>query len=262
MQMLNRIISHLPNELYLHLRRLDYKIFRKKDFNDLQQLRKFETDSGSSYKPFDDKKAIFIHIPKCAGISINKALFGNLAGGHTRLDEYLVIFGAKEIEDYFKFTFVRNPWDRVVSAFHFLKSGGTNEYDLRFSQRELTKFSNFSEFVVEWLNPESIWTRHHFKPQNFYIIDKYKKINLDYIAFFENIDKDFVHIANRLNVSEGLQKVNTSDRVDFRSYYTDQAAEVVAKIYRQDIELLGYNFDNSSLTKQIEYRDRKYLKDL
>lgn len=85
------ILTLLPQRIYLELIWLDFKINRKQQFNRHQNIRKTETNESYSYKPFDDNKAIFIHIPKCAGVSVNKALFGNLAGGHTTLEDYMHI---------------------------------------------------------------------------------------------------------------------------------------------------------------------------
>lgn len=82
-----------------------------------------------SYKPLDNLKCIFVHIPKTAGISISRSIFGNLGGGHTKIRDYELIFSAKDFNNYFKFTFVRNPWDRIFSAYRFLKNGGINEED-------------------------------------------------------------------------------------------------------------------------------------
>lgn len=56
-------------------------------------------------------------------------LFGNLGGAQLRIPHDQLIFSQREFEDYFKFTFVRNPWDRLLSAFLFLKKGGANKVD-------------------------------------------------------------------------------------------------------------------------------------
>src|SRR3954454_22051651 len=60
---------------------------------------------------FDYYKCIFIHIPKTAGLSVSKTLFGNYAGTHLGIDHYIATLGRKTVEEYFKFAFVRNPWD-------------------------------------------------------------------------------------------------------------------------------------------------------
>lgn len=122
--MKKKLIEILPSRVYLHLKRAHYKASHYKRFKNYQYQRKIITNDSYSFKPFDESKSIFVHIPKCAGVSINKSLYGNLAGGHTTFDEYIIIFEPKCIENYFKFTFVRNPWDRVVSAYFFLQKGG------------------------------------------------------------------------------------------------------------------------------------------
>ena len=62
-------------------------------------------------------KFIFIHINKCGGTSIDKVFSGKFRG-HKKAFDYKKL-NPKEFENYFKFTFVRNPWDRVVSFYHY-----------------------------------------------------------------------------------------------------------------------------------------------
>ncbi|PTB82515.1 hypothetical protein C9933_01775, partial [Methylophaga nitratireducenticrescens] len=180
--MKNSIIKNLPIPLYLRLKRYHFRIFHNSKYKNFQAQRKKITSDGFSYKPFDDLKAIFVHIPKCAGISINKSLFGNLAGRHTTLDDYIKIFEPKAIENYFKFTIVRNPWDRVVSAYFFLLKGGLNSQDKTFFDQELSGYPDFDSFVRNWLNKENIWKWHHFRPQFHYILDTHNKVSLDFIG--------------------------------------------------------------------------------
>ena len=120
-----KILYALPYDL----RRGLYARLKKTKFERLQQKRERLQDDGYTYKPYDDYRCIFVHIPKAAGMSICRSLFGNLAGGHATLSDYQIIFPRLEFESYFKFTFVRNPWDRVFSAYNFLKKGGATEFD-------------------------------------------------------------------------------------------------------------------------------------
>jgi hypothetical protein len=237
------LISMFPVELYLFLRRLNIRVFRKRYFNELQSMRRMVTTDGYSYKSFDEKKAIFIHIPKCAGISINTSLFGNLAGGHKRLDDYILIFGVEDFTNYFKFTFVRNPWDRVVSAYFFLKKGGLNEHDRKFFENQLSQYDGFSEFVRGWLTKENIYKYHHFKPQLFFLTDKYNKVSVDYIGYFENIEADFAYIAEKIGVENQLKKENSVKRKDYRLFYEEDTKKIVADVYEDDIQAFNYSFD-------------------
>ena len=81
----------------------------------------FNDSNDNMLKVFDKKKCIFFHIPKTAGISLVKALFGDLDWGHRDVKYYRNVFNKKKFDSYFKFTFVRNPYDRLFSAYSFLK---------------------------------------------------------------------------------------------------------------------------------------------
>ena len=150
---MRRILNALPVQLYLQLKWNYARTFDRENFFQLQRLR-HETPQGTfSFREFDTRRAIFIHIPKCAGIAIKKALFNDLSGSHTKLSTYCRIFEPHLILTYFKFTFIRNPWDRLVSAYHFLRAGGYNEADRRWFARELGSYRDFDDFVRNWLRP-------------------------------------------------------------------------------------------------------------
>jgi hypothetical protein len=238
----NRESAWPSTRLYLEARRLGSKCFEGRRFRARQRRRSVVTDTGYSYKPFDDTKSIFVHIPKCAGISISHALYGNLAGGHTTLDEYLRIFEPEAILSYFKFTIVRNPWDRLVSAFHFLKSGGVNESDKKWSEIELGKYDDFDSFVRGWVNSRNIWKSPHFQPQYHYFLDKGGRISLDFIGRFETLADDFAHIADRIGVRQHLPASNSSNHLPYSEYYSDATKKIVSGTYLRDIAILNYLF--------------------
>ncbi len=256
------LLSKLPTKPYLILKGLHYKRAYKEDYKHLQSLRKKISNKGYSFKPFDKYKTIFIHIPKCAGVSVNHTLFGNLAGGHTTLNEYLGIFEAESITNYFKFTIVRNPWDRLVSAYFFLKKGGFEKADKEWFESEISQYESFEQFVTEWVNKENILRYNHFHPQTNYIFDKYKKVPIDFVGFFENLDNDFEYIAEKIGVSERLPRKNAGEHKRYQDYYNEKTIEIVAKVYEEDIRVLGYDFENTNIENQIKLRNaigRNYL---
>lgn len=249
------VLELLPPAIYLRLKHWDFKRNYISKFEELQHMRNAITEDGYSYKPFDDTRSIFVHIPKCAGVAINKAIFGNLAGGHTTLDEYLNIFEPVCITSYFKFTVVRNPWDRVVSAYFFLRDGGfRNAADIEFG-KEFGDFPGFKNFVVNWVNKTNIWRSHHFRPQYHYMLEKRGKLHLDFVAFLENIDSDFAYIVDHIGISCTLAKSNKSEHKSYMDYYDEETMNIVAEVYAEDIRMLGYTFDNSSLEAQLMARD-------
>ncbi|RJR39511.1 MAG: hypothetical protein C4576_21430 [Desulfobacteraceae bacterium] len=212
----------------------------------LQAMRNIDTEKGRSLKPFDNRRCIFVHITKCAGISIAMTLFGNLGGGHLRIPHYQLIFEESEFEEYFKFTFVRNPWDRLLSAFLFLKNGGANKADREWAQNNLSRFEDFDTFVVKWVNSKSVHTWKHFVPQyKFLCAPGSRSPCVDFIGRFENLNGDFDHVGKKLGCHSTLRHLNRSggEKRDFRDYYTDETMEIVADVYHEDICMFGYGFE-------------------
>jgi hypothetical protein len=246
--------SIMPPSLYMGMKRGYFKLSRsKKELQKIRTLKTVNPSVGMSFKPFDDAKAIFVHVPKCAGDSISLTLFGNFSGSHTTLSEYINVFEPECMSSYFKFAFVRNPWDRLVSAFHYLKRGGWEE-DGDWFIRELGHFKDFDEFVKGWMTKDNIWKREYFRPQYHYILERKGKLQIDFIGFFENLEEDFGYITKRLGVDRQLLKSNKGNQGDYRSFYNDETMKIVADVYEADIKLLGYNFDNSSLPAQLVNR--------
>ena len=75
---------------------------------------------------------------------------------------------------FFKFAFVRNPWDRLVSSYFYLKNGGMNKMDNDWALENIKQYETFQEFVLRWVNKKNINSWIHFKPQNYWICDDKK----------------------------------------------------------------------------------------
>lgn len=228
---------------YLWYKWFKFSLLNRQKYIELQNKRLIDTSDGYSFKPFDDSQSIFIHIPKCAGVSVNKSLYGNLAGGHASYSDYTKIFSPKELSKYFKFTFVRNPWDRVVSAYFFLQKGGFNAKDKAWFDKELSQFPTFEEFVTQWLSKENIQKGLHFKPQYHYICDSKGAIQVDYIGYMETINDDFDKIKGYLGLNVTLPKNNKGEHSSYIKYYTPETQKIVADVYDIDIKMFGYTFD-------------------
>jgi hypothetical protein len=195
-----------------------------------------------SLRAFDQYQCIFIHITKSAGTSISRSLFGYLPYHHTAID-YRVIFGRRTFNQYFKFAFVRNPWDRLYSAYRYLKSGGWNETDKQWAETHLGAFRDFNHFVKQWLTPEAINSHIHFWPQYRFLCDSRGRLLVDYLGYFETLQSDVEKISARLDIDASLARHNASPGRDYRTVYDDVARNIVAQVYADDIELLGYDFD-------------------
>ena len=178
-------------------------------------------------------------------MAIASALFGDnkCIGGHYSIGFYKIIFH-EDFDFYFKFAICRNPWDRLVSAFHFLKAGGMYSGDRIWANNNLAEYHNFSEFVMRWVNKKNIYRKIHFVPQYEFICDSKGVIAVDFLGEFEKIDEAFHFISSQLGLKgRKLMRSNTTARnTDYRSYYGAREVEIVAEVYRRDIELFNYEF--------------------
>jgi hypothetical protein len=196
-----------------------------------------------SLTSFRRHRCIFVHIPKCAGISVARSL-GIEPDGHTTIATYQMIFSPADFRDYFKFAVVRNPWDRLLSAFLFLKNGGIATQDKVWADRFLAPYETFDAFVMRWVNTVNIKSIAHFRPQTDYICIRRNEPALDFIARYEDLEADFRHICEKVGVTATLLRLNAgaSGVKGYRDCYTDEARDKVAKVYADDIHLLGYRF--------------------
>lgn len=221
------------------------RLHKLRHINGYRKLRTevFPSEKGDfSLKPYDDHHCIFIHITKTAGTSVAKSLFNYLPYHYTAID-YRVIYGTRTYDRYFKFAFVRNPWDRLYSAYRYFKAGGWNDDDKTWARLHLAPYKDFNSFVQQWLTPENIKKHIHFKPQCEFICDSENNIIIDYLAYFETIDDDFDAIAARLGIDTQLGQHNTNPAVSYTTVYEEKSAQIVAQLYADDIIMFGYGFN-------------------
>lgn len=192
-------------------------------------------------------KNIFVHTPKTGGGSIRRAYDGanywSMIDHDIRDENYKYLREYNLDESTFCFGFVRNPWSRFVSAFNWLKIGGNCEEDKRDQLTYLGKIKNFDDFVTHCSDNTEILNQLHFKPQYEWICDDRGNILLDYVGKFENYQQDFLNICKRRNFPvRKLRQANKSQSMNYTSYYTERTINIVADIYKRDIELFNYNF--------------------
>lgn len=194
------------------------------------------------YSDFADEfHCIFIHIPRTAGTSVARTLFGR-GSRHVPWFEYQRA-NPRKFRRYFKFAFVRNPWDRLVSTYFFLKGGGLNEMDRAWADTHLAGYASFEEFVMGWLTEERSWSWVHFKPQHYFICDGELRIQVDFVGRMERVSTDFQTVADRLGCKRPLATGNRSRHRHYLTYYTPELLKKVAQVYAADVRLFGYSFD-------------------
>jgi hypothetical protein len=196
----------------------------------------------NSWRVFKNHSALFIHIPKAAGISFHQGIYKRESLGHVSIVAFIQQYGEKKIEDIFKFTIVRNPYDRLASAYNYLKQGGRNKNNDREYQKFIIKFENFEDFVLNGFDTDEYLTIEHLLPQVYWLYDDNGLVQMDYIGFFESIDKDFKIIASKIGkdaTAHLLPQENKTLKKEEISF-SPTMRSVVNRIYSEDFARFGY----------------------
>ena len=139
-------------------------------------------------------------------------------------------------DSYFKFSFVRNPFDFLVSLYFYINP------PKRHAIHSTAKDMEFKEFV-KW----HVSVNHPCQVE--FIMDPNDgKILIDYIGRFETLEKDIAIIRKRLNISTGESVKHRNPSVhrlsnDYKVYYDEESRKLVENHYRRDLDLLGYSFN-------------------
>lgn len=197
-------------------------------------------------------QCIFIEVPKTGSTSI-RSIIGHPKKPHLNIQEIKTkfyeelmpenfgflrqFFKKRNIEaqwnSYFKFGFVRNPWDRVVSLY------------LRKEGIQLADKMSFTEFVY-WIENSSDTSIHPSKHKNQldWFLDEKGNIAVDFIGKFENLESDWKIIANKLGIEAQLphSNKNREKKKHYTEYYTDELRDIISNKFKTDINYFGYTF--------------------
>lgn len=217
------------------------------------------------------RKFIFIHVPKSAGTSLAATLskystyldqevgagafssaqehyFSQRFGlrKHSTANEIKRIVGKDVWDGYFKFAFVRNPYDRLISAYNFLSGWAHLPEKFRWLIEQYPTVQSFLESGVwhENLGPDKI-----FSPQSYWLAQSSETgpLMIDCVGKVEKIQQDFALIRKKIEREGGQEEVlgilNKSRRSKERFSWTSQATAQVKKYYAMDFELFGYDTD-------------------
>ncbi len=227
-------------------------------------------------------RIIFVHVQKTGGDSLEKALrsvdpdavdsppikwprrlqkeviqLASIPGtegfwhGRAPLCEGKHLF-ARDVQDsldsavwrsYFKFAWVRNPFDRLVSWYHMIQQ--LNQ-DYRLWKYARSESSDFDSFVR---NCTAVVYESPFERKSFcfnqidYITDERGRTIVDFVGRFESLEEDFARLCELAGLPKlRLGKYNSSKHGNYRSYYTDETREVVCTRYQRDLEAFNYAF--------------------
>ena len=213
-----------------------------------------------------DPPFLFVHIDKAAGSNIQHALrpfmktagrnkmrrllglLGplNRTGGLYRQLEFSEHAPASRVEAclprqvyarLYKFAFVRNPWDRLVSRHAYLLRQKKHAHS-----STVNKLGSFDAYL-QWelgRGPHNGGMRH----QTDYVTGADGRCIVDFIGYFERLAEDFGEACRNIGVPASLPPPKDhAPRGDYRSFYTEETRDLVARAYARDIELFGYTFE-------------------
>lgn len=179
----------------------------------------------------------FVHVPKVAGVAITRALGSrglchvpptDTHPMHVTARRVVEQVGERAWREAFTFGFVRNPWDRLVSLYHY--------------QRRQANRPEHRVGFDDWLaahGPD--WNGR--RPQLFWLCDEDGRELVDFVGRYERLSTDFAYVARQLGRPDlKLSRMNTSTREPYQAYYSDWQRDMVGEWYADEVARYGYQF--------------------
>lgn len=209
---------------------------------------------------------LFVHIAKTGGTSVRDSLWWykwtdpyripqflcgqmSVLTGHrigAKFPRHAKAIAAQEMlprdtyEGLFKFTFVRNPWDLQVSSWHHIRRERPDLLE------GIPDFETFLRWKLDPGRPAQYHADMSILRQSDYLVDLHGHLIIDFIGHYETLHADFDEACRRIGIRTPKLRHSREARdrqKDYRSYYSDAAAALVARHYAADIERFGYRYD-------------------
>ena len=202
------------------------------------------------------RHCIFVHIPKTGGTSIEDAIWpkprrgedlwmGFIAPGrnkyqtgglqHLLARQIRIEVGGDVFTRYFKFSIIRNPWDRVISQYSYLKQ-----------RPDLQDYFGVKADapLAQYLAAISRSDHVQVMPQLNFLRDGNGTMLVDLVGRFETLAQDAREIFRRIGIDDAVMphEAKSDRRSGYRDYYDDETRERVTELYAEDIAHFGYAF--------------------
>lgn len=205
------------------------------------------------------RRYVFVHIPKTGGTAMAQALearamaddilIGDTAKAqrrkgrlkdlpargrvwkHSTLRDMEGVLSDADLADMLVFTLVRNPWDRMVSYYHWLRGQAFDHLAVRAAQAHA-----FKGFLAD----KGVQESFRRSPATSYV----ERAPAPVFVRLEHLAEDLGPVESHLGFALHLERVNVSDRPgDYRAAYDTETRAIVADICAEDIARFGYRFD-------------------
>tara|TARA_B100001094_G_scaffold328985_1_gene390725 strand:- start:38 stop:643 length:606 start_codon:yes stop_codon:yes gene_type:complete len=196
---------------------------------------------------YEKYKLIYSDIAKCASSSIKKYFetqkIDKLAVPFSKFDEY---------KNYFSFTFVKNPWERMVSIYtNKILSPNIINPDTGVDKcfKKYGKIFNpdmtFNQFIKTVIDLDQTQLEAHIKPQWSACMNDTQDIVLTFIGRLENVSYDWSYICKTSGIPvTPLLRINSMERKHYSLYYNSESKDMVSKYWKKDINVFKYNFED------------------
>ena len=202
-----------------------------------------------------EHKFIFIHCNRTGGTSVEYFFTHETetACKHWFPTQWKESF-PEEWKTYFKFTTVRNPWDKVLSQWAIDKKwwgnvlpDGHPELRGRGYQKEFKEFVKYGQPLGFPLRPQ-LWYLSEPNCVEYEDIINYVETNINYIMRFENLQEDFASVCGRFGIEDPQLPVKyhskeVRKKIPYQEFYDQETRDIVGRIYNIDIKYFGYTFD-------------------
>ncbi len=196
-----------------------------------------------------NRDIIFVHVPKCGGKSVWRALDPELRNKHGKVPTHLPLQFTDYPEGAFTFGFVRNPWDRQVSFYHYMCQRKRNVGDLY--NKSALKGMGFKKWLLTF-------NYNFYINRQMPIVNKWG-VNLEvpiqkrsqmtwlegcvFIGRFETFDEDLREAARLGGFKLAtLQHINPSKHKHYTEYYDDETIAFIEEHFKQEIDRFNYRY--------------------
>ena len=216
----------------------------------------------------DSHRFIFIHVNKAAGTSVQNALaqFGHNPSGdslgklksklhlardyrqrfyaeHANASQLRKVMPQEVYDEFFKFAFVRNPWDWLASSYHYLCNTPTHRHHRRVvAMASLADYVDFE--IVRGKRSQAAF------------VCSGDEVIIDFVGRFETLEKDFSSVCRHVGIEASLPHANKTDHRDYREFYDDALTAKVAEHWRCDIDLFAYEFDGLKSSAKRNFKTK------
>lgn len=177
----------------------------------------------------DQLQCILVHIYKTGGTSIERVLrkYTKPQPKHSPAFKMKKRMGAEIWDKYYKFSIVRNPWDKILSSYCYRL------------QRKFTPSSvTFEKFVMDFNNQEH--QRPFRQTQLSWLTDEEGNFLVDKVLRFEKLTEGWEEVQAQLQINIPLPHINKSKHRDYKHYYNKRMKKAVEERFGEDIEAFGY----------------------